>query len=147
MYTTLQGGWCGNHRTNLMTGPCVLSIIIYSATAILKFPSLCPCIFASCSNQSDSCILPDPSSDTPSTHPRREPILFKIHVTLLFVHVSEASCAINCPEGRMDRKNSSVLSGGWQGFSLTVLTSMCRVNICGCLVPDETVHFQQNLQN
>ena len=51
------------------------------------------------------------------THPRRQPVLFKIHITLLFVQVSEASCSINFFEGRMDRKIFPVLSGGWQaGF-------------------------------
>ena len=24
-----QGGWCGNHRTDVMSAPCVLSVIIY----------------------------------------------------------------------------------------------------------------------
>ena len=41
--------------------------------------------------------------------------------SLLFVNVSEASCSINCPEGRMNRKIFPALSGGWWGFSLTVL--------------------------
>ena len=30
------------------------------------------------------------------------------------------------------------------GFLLTVFVCMFRVNICGCLVPDKTVHFQQS---
>ena len=45
----------------------------------------------------------------------------------------------------MDRKIFPVLSDGQKGFSLTGFTCMCRVNISGCLVPDETVHFQQSV--
>ena len=39
--------------------------------------------------------------------PRRQPVLFKMDVTLLFVQVSETSCSINRLEGMMDSKNVS----------------------------------------
>ena len=46
------------------------------------------------------------STDTGTPGTSRE-IYSEDAYDLLFVHVSEMSCSINCPEGRMDRKNIS----------------------------------------
>ena len=49
----------------------------------------------------------------------------------------------------MDRKNISSASwwvAGFLGNGSYMHVPNDRVNICSCLVPDETVHFQQNLQ-
>ena len=49
----------------------------------------------------------------------------------------------------MDRKNISSAFQWMAGFLICIFymnVPNSRVNICGCLVPDETVHFQQNLQ-
>ena len=43
----------------------------------------------------------------------------------------------------MDRKNVSSAFQWVVGFLVESFTCMSRVNICGCLVEDETVHFQQ----